>query len=53
MFNMAFDAVVRHWFKVMVEGTDNQSGCGQEGSQQNYLFYTDDGMVVLSDPGWL
>ena len=26
---------------------------GQEGRHQNSLFYTDDGMIASSDPGWL
>ena len=30
MFNMAFDAVVRHWFKVMVEGAYDHIRRGKE-----------------------
>ena len=37
----------------MVEGAGGQGGSGQEGRHQNAFFYPDEGMVVLSDPGWI
>ena len=37
----------------MVEGAEEQHGCGQEGRHKNSLFYADDCMVALSDPQWL
>ena len=50
---MAVDAVVRHWVEVMVDGAGGQGGNGQEYRHQNDLFYADDRMILLSDPGWL
>ena len=53
IFNVGVGAVVRHWFDVMVESADKQSGRGQEGRHQNALFYVNGGMVAWSDPRWL
>ena len=53
IFNVVVGAVVRHWFDVMVESADKQSGRGQEGRHQNALFYVDGGMVAVLDPRWL
>ena len=50
---MLVDAVVSNWDEVMVEGTGEKVGRGQEGRHQNSLFYTDDNMVALSEPGWI
>ena len=50
---MAVDAVVRHWVEVMVDGAGGQGGNGQEYRHQNELFYADENMIELSDPGWL
>ena len=50
IFNVVVDAVVRHWVAVMVEGAREQGERGKEGRRQNYLFYTDNDMVALSDP---
>ena len=47
------DAVVRHCVSVMVEGAEERGERGQEGRNQNDLFYADDGMVASSDPQWL
>ena len=44
---------MRHWVTVMVDGTKERGGRGQEGRHQNYLLYTDDGMFALLDPQWL
>ena len=46
IFNVMVDAVVRHWFTVMVESVEEWGGRGQEGRHQNPLFYADDGMVA-------
>ena len=53
IFNVVVDAVVRHWLILAVEEAETRGGCGREGMHQTYLFYTDDGMVALSDPRWL
>ena len=37
----------------MGEETSSKGGRGQEGIHQNALFYVDDGMVDILDPGWL
>ena len=50
ILNVVVDAVVRHWFMLMVEGVEDQGERGQEGRHQNALFYTDDSMVASSDP---
>ena len=51
--DVVVNVVVRHWVSVMVEGVEDQDKRGQEVSHQNEIFYADDGMVALSDPGWL
>ena len=53
IFNVVFDAMVRHWVTVMVEGAEERGECGQEGRHHNSLLYADDGMVALSDPQWI
>ena len=53
IFNVVVDAVVRHWVTVMVGGAEERGVHGQEGWHQVSLFYTDDGMVALSDPCWI
>ena len=50
IFNMVVDAVVRQWVTVMAEGADEQGERGQESRLHNSFFYTDNGMVALSDP---
>ena len=50
---MVVDTVVQHWIEETVESADGQGGRGQEGRNQNPLFYADDGMIASSDPGWL
>ena len=50
ILNEVVNAVASHWVEVMVESAYKQSGRGQEGRHQHSLFYTDDGMVALSDP---
>ena len=53
ILNMVVYAVVRHWVAVMVEGAEERGKCGQEGRHHNARFYTDYGIVALSDPQWL
>ena len=53
IFNVVADAVVRHWFTVIVEVSYDRSRRRQEGRHQNSLFYADDIMVASSDPRWL
>ena len=53
ILNAVVDVVVRHWVTVMLEGSEEQVDCVQEGRHQNALLYADDGTVVLSDPRWL
>ena len=53
IFNVVVDAVARHWVEVMVESAENQSGRGQEGRQQNDLFYEYGGMVTSLDTRWI
>ena len=53
IFNVVVDTVVRRWLSVTVEGAEERGEHGQEGRHQNALFYTDNGMVSLSDPRWL
>ena len=38
IFKVVVDAVVQHWFAVMVEGADEQSEHKQEGRYQNSLL---------------
>ena len=35
-----------------MESADEWSRRGQEVRHQNFIFYTDDGMVASSDPRW-
>ena len=53
IFNVVLNAVVRHWVEETVESAGRQGGGGQEGIHQNPLSYADDGMIALSDLGWL
>ena len=53
IFIVVVDALSRHWVEVMSEGAGEQGVHGQEGRHQNALLYSDDGMVELSDPGWI
>ena len=53
IFNVVVDAVVKNWVSVMVEVSEERGGRRQEGIHHNALFYTDDGMVALSDLQWL
>ena len=53
IFNVVVYQVICHWVEEMVESAGGQGGRGREGRHQNTLFYTDDGMVALSDQGWL
>ena len=53
IFNVVVDVVVWHWFEVMIEGAGGQGRRGQEVRHQNAFFYADDGMIALSDPGWI
>ena len=53
IFNVVVYAVVWTWVEDMVESAGGQGGRRREGRHQNALFYMDDGMVALSDPGWL
>ena len=45
--------MVCHWVTVMEDRLEERGRSGQEGIHKNSLFYTDDGMVVLSDPRWI
>ena len=38
---------------VMVEGAEEQGEHGKEGTNQNDLFYAENGMVASSAPQWL
>ena len=49
IFNLVVDEVVNHWVCVMVEGVKKQGERGQEGRNNNVLFYAGDVMVVSSD----
>ena len=53
IFNVVVDAVVRHWIDGMVEEADETGETGRDGRHQSAVFYSDEGMVVLSDPAWL
>ena len=53
IFNVVVDAVVRHWIHGVVEKAEARWETGREGRHQAALFYSDDGMVALSDPAWL
>ena len=47
------DAVVRNWVNRLVNEAEGKGETGREGRHQSAVFYTDDGMVVSSDPAWL
>ena len=49
IFNVVVDAVVRHWVSVIMEGAEERGERVQESIYQNSSFYTDNGMVALSD----
>ena len=51
--NVVLDEVVSHWLTMMVEVAEERGENGQKGRHQNSVFYTDYGMVALSDPQWL
>ena len=53
IFNVVVDAVVCNWVTVVKAGVEEWGERGQEGRHQAALFYSDDGMVILSDPRWL
>ena len=53
IFNVVVDAVVRHWIEGLVTENEEKGETGREGRHQSAVFYTDDGMVVSSDPAWL
>ena len=53
IFDVAVDAVVRHWVKGFIVEAEAQGGLVKEGRNHAALFYANDGMVALSDPGWL
>ena len=53
IFNVVVDAFVRHWVNGLVDEAEEKGKTGREGHHQSAVFYTDDGMVVLSDPAWL
>ena len=38
---------------VVIAGVEERGECGQESRHQAALFYTDNGVVALSDPCWL
>ena len=50
---MVVDAVVRHWVNGLVDKAEAKEETGREGRHQLAVFYSDDGMVVSSDPAWL
>ena len=52
IFNVVVDAVVRHWVNGIMEAAKAKGETVREGRHQSALFYTNDGMVVLSDPAW-
>ena len=53
IFNVVVYAVVRHWREGLVIDTAEKVETEREGRHQSEVFYTDDGMVVSSDPAWL
>ena len=53
IFNVVVDAVVRNWKTVVIVGAEEQGERGKEVRHHTALFYTDYGMVALSDPRWL
>ena len=53
IFNVVLDAVVQHWVNGIVEEAEARGETVREGQHQAALFYTNDCMVVSSDPAWL
>ena len=53
IFNVVVGAVVRHWSTGVIAEVEARGGLGKEGRHQAALFYSDNGMVASSDPGWL
>ena len=53
IFNVLVDAVMQHWVKVVVEGTEERGERGQDVRHQAALFYAEDSMVAFLDPRWL
>ena len=45
--------VVRHWIDGLVAETVEKGETGRGGRNQSAVFYSDDGMVVSSDPAWI
>ena len=50
IFNVVVDAVVMHWIDRLVAETAKKGDTGRERRHQLAVLYTDDGMVVSSDP---
>ena len=50
IFNVVVDTVVRHWVTGVIADAEERGDMGKEGRHQAALFYSDDGMVALSDP---
>ena len=50
---MVVDTVVQHWVTGVIAEAEAREELGKEGRHQAVLFYADNGMVALSDPGWL
>ena len=53
IFNVVLDAVVCHLVTLVVEEAEKRGERVREGRHKAALFYTDDGMLVSSDPRWL
>ena len=50
IFNVVVDVVMRNWVTVVISCTEELGERGQEGRNQDALFYANDGMVASSDP---
>ena len=50
---MVVDALLLNWVTVVVADMEEQGERGKEVRHHTALFYTDYGMVALSDPRWL
>ena len=53
IYNVVVDTVVQHWVTGVIAEAEAREELGKEGRHQAVLFYADNGMVALSDPGWL
>ena len=53
IFNVVVYVVVRQWVHGIMEEAEAQRETVREGRHQAALFYSDDGMVILSDPAWI